>query len=509
MRKELVETHEVPVTHAAGRRGGAGGGGVVVRRESARDVARERQGAHDLEERVAPSARGGWLARRARAGPRAASGSPRGSRGGDPRNRDGRRRHRRRGREWREVGSRRVFVFGGAVRHTIKTMTNRGCRRRACRAAALVARAPHAMRASTFAAPSGASRPIRARASRRRVSGRAPLAASSLDRRVAADDEVRLVEFYSGSGMMRWALDRALESEGSGRRARGLAAVDNSEVANAVYAANFPDDPVGPLRRNIEHLTAADLDAPPFANADVWTLSPPCQPFTRKGKELHGDDPRAASFLHLLRLFPTLREPPRRVLVENVVGFETSATRDALVAALDARGYARREYLVSPRHLGVPYVRDRYYMLAKAPGLRFRDQDVPGSIPVRGGASRRRVLAEYLEAGDPGAECSDPSLWVPTATARKYWRWLNVVTPASASCQCFTAGYGKTVYGGCVLASNRSRRLPSASRRTSPRDGFDSRARPKKTTRASFGISVRGRLPTCTDSTSRSRFRPS
>ena len=391
VRKELVETHEVPVTHAAGRRGGAGG--TVASSSAARAPGTSRANARVPTISRSASRRprgGGRLARRARAGPRAASGTPRGSRGGDPRNRDGRRRHRRRGRQWREVGSRRVFVFGGAVRHTIKTMTNRGCRRRACRAAALVARAPHAMRASTFAAPSGASRPIRARASRRRVSGRAPLAASSLDRRVAADDEVRLVEFYSGSGMMRWALDRALESEGSGRRARGLAAVDNSEVANAVYAANFPDDPVGPLRRNIEHLTAADLDAPPFANADVWTLSPPCQPFTRKGKELHGDDPRAASFLHLLRLFPTLREPPRRVLVENVVGFETSATRDALVAALDARGYARREYLVSPRHLGVPYVRDRYYMLAKAPGLRFRDQDVPGSIPVRGGGSRQR-----------------------------------------------------------------------------------------------------------------------
>lgn len=332
------------------------------------------------------------------------------------------------------------------------------------------------MRASTFAAPSRASRPIRARAPRRRVSRRVPHSASSSDRpQPTSDDDVRLVEFYSGSGMMRWALDRALESEGLGRRARGLAAVDNSEVANAVYAANFPDDPVGPLRRNIEHLTAADLDAPPFANADVWTLSPPCQPFTRKGKELHGDDPRAASFLHLLRLFPTLREPPRRVLVENVVGFETSATRDALVAALDARGYARREFLVSPRHLGVPYVRDRYYMLAKAPGLHFRDQDVPGSIPIRGGAPRRRVLAEYLEAAPPGAEGegSDPSLTVPAAVAGKYWRWLNVVTPASKSCQCFTAGYGKTVYGGCVLASESF----AASSKCVPSDAAEGRFR--------------------------------
>ena len=35
----------------------------------------------------------------------------------------------------------------------------------------------------------------------------------------------------------------------------------------------------------------------------------------------------------------------------------------------------------------------------------------------------------------------------------KYREWLDVVAPSSATCQCFTSGYGRTVFGGSVLAS--------------------------------------------------------
>ena len=237
-----------------------------------------------------------------------------------------------------------------------------------------------------------------------------------------------------------------------------------------MYAANFPDDPRGPLRENIEHLTAARLDHPDLA-ADAWTLSPPCQPYTRRGKRLGPDDPRAAAFAHLLRLLPTLENPPDRVFVENVVGFERSATRDALVDALERAGYEWRERRrASPSDAGVPYVRDRYYLLAKKRGLGFRDSGGPeaDSDPVGGGAralaaadadafafsripnpKRGSTVGAYL---DP-ASASDASLAVRGATVLKYREWLDVVAPSSATCQCFTSGYGRTVFGGSVLAS--------------------------------------------------------
>lgn len=355
---------------------------------------------------------------------------------------------------------------------------------------------------------------------------------------VEADAErvVTLLELYSGMGTMRWSLEAALlaseaEKEEERRTAvrdrveiagakkpsppviRSVGAVDNSDVANAVYAANYPEDPP-PRRVNIEHLTLAQLDA---MDAEVWMLSPPCQPYTRKGKELHGEDPRAGSFLHVLRLFPQLNSPPRRMLVENVVGFEKSATRDLLVATLEDAGYIWREFQLSPHHFGVPYTRERYYLLAKRKrrgdvfGVRnvtFRDAAAPAMATagsddykscspqgkggdaggdatpclseddhVHSGAHRqiRRTIGEYLEfiggfgssthggadTDAAGADCTAAGadadrlaeLTVPRKVVDKYWKWLDVCSPSSTRCQCFTAGYGKTVYGGSVLAS--------------------------------------------------------
>lgn len=345
---------------------------------------------------------------------------------------------------------------------------------------------PHDMRASASSAGGcraarrgfeGRARSRRAavrraprRAPRPRANAGTPDALDGARLVVGASDDaapVRLVEMFSGSGMTRVALERVLGAS----RVLGVAAIDNSDVANAVYAANFPDDPRGPLRENIEHLTAARLDHPDLA-ADAWTLSPPCQPYTRRGKRLGPDDPRAAAFAHLLRLLPTLKNPPDRVFVENVVGFERSATRDALVDALERAGYEWRERRrASPSDAGVPYVRDRYYLLAKKRGLGFRDSGGPeaDSDPVGGGAralaaadadafafsripnnqKRGSTVGAYL---DP-ASASDASLAVRGATVLKYREWLDVVAPSSATCQCFTSGYGRTVFGGSVLAS--------------------------------------------------------
>ena len=83
---------------------------------------------------------------------------------------------------------------------------------------------------------------------------------------------------------MRWSLERALESD-VGASVTALASIDNSEVANAVYLANYPDENASGvlMRRNIEHLSSVETLDARFGGADVWTLSPPCQPYTRKG----------------------------------------------------------------------------------------------------------------------------------------------------------------------------------------------------------------------------------
>ena len=61
------------------------------------------------------------------------------------------------------------------------------------------------------------------------------------------------------------------------------------------------------LQINLEGITASALDS---FKADIWLMSPPCQPFTRRGLQLHAADRRSASFTHLLELLPSLKVSP-------------------------------------------------------------------------------------------------------------------------------------------------------------------------------------------------------
>lgn len=83
-------------------------------------------------------------------------------------------------------------------------------------------------------------------------------------------------------------------------------------------------------------VTAAELDG--YA-ADLWLMAPPCQPFTRQGKQLGAADSRSSSFLHLLAQLQLMRVQPQGLLVENVVGFQGSDVHTQLAAALAQCGY--------------------------------------------------------------------------------------------------------------------------------------------------------------------------
>lgn len=54
----------------------------------------------------------------------------------------------------------------------------------------------------------------------------------------------------------------------------------------------------------------------------LWTMSPPCQPYTRQGKQEDTKDPRAKPLLNLISVFPTLKRRPDFLLLENVKNFE-------------------------------------------------------------------------------------------------------------------------------------------------------------------------------------------
>lgn len=55
-----------------------------------------------------------------------------------------------------------------------------------------------------------------------------------------------------------------------------VAAIDINPVSNDIYRHNFGSD--GHLQKNILSITVAEVEN---MKADIITLSPPCQPFTR------------------------------------------------------------------------------------------------------------------------------------------------------------------------------------------------------------------------------------
>lgn len=83
--------------------------------------------------------------------------------------------------------------------------------------------------------------------------------------------QLKVIEFFSGIGGVSFALESLkVPTDVS------VTGMDINTVANDVYTFNFPHNEL--LPRNLNGIKAQQLDS---IGADVWTMSPPCQPFTR------------------------------------------------------------------------------------------------------------------------------------------------------------------------------------------------------------------------------------
>lgn len=230
---------------------------------------------------------------------------------------------------------------------------------------------------------------------------------------------MRVLELYAGIG---------------GVSATGVdvvAAIDHDPYAHAVYAANF-DHPAHRINLvSIREHRLAGFDA------DVWWMSPPCQPFTIRGARRDVEDPRCESLLHLLELIPRVR--PRALILENVPGFEGSVAHARLRAA--TAGYHTLELEWCPTMLGLPVERRRFFFVASLDPL-------PEPAPQR----RPRPLAAYL---DP----EGPPLPERLERFREAFHVVDADDP-NAVAVCFTGAYGNSpVYAGSYLRQHGEVRL--------------------------------------------------
>lgn len=268
---------------------------------------------------------------------------------------------------------------------------------------------------------------------------------------------LRCLEFYSGIGGLHYSLDKAclsLREKSREISADVLKAFDINTIANAVYEHNF-QRAVCP--KTILSLTPAALDK--MNASDIWLLSPPCQPYTRQGKQKDTEDPRAESFLHIISLLPELASPPQLILVENVVNFEISETRRRLVDALTTCKYHIQEFHLSPSQFGIPNSRMRYFLIASrisqphgAPTAQLSESTPLTSLPgssLFGTATEPLFL--YLE-DEADQDAFYTQYEVPSSVLKKSGMSFDLVFPHSTGSCCFTKNYGRLVEGtGSVL----------------------------------------------------------
>uniref|UniRef100_A0A1I8HR47 tRNA (cytosine(38)-C(5))-methyltransferase n=2 Tax=Macrostomum lignano TaxID=282301 RepID=A0A1I8HR47_9PLAT len=303
------------------------------------------------------------------------------------------------------------------------------------------------------------------------------------------EGEFRVAEFFSGIGGMHCALQLLRQLVGGEREFsyRIAGAFDVNNIANSVYERNFPG--VRVCTASLDSIGLARVRA---LAANLWLMSPPCQPFSRLGNRRGLDDARCRPLLRLLKVLASLPddERPSRLLLENVQGFEASPAAERLLECLNKCGYEYRQLLLSPLQFSVPNSRLRFYLLAWRPGapepaaarllpancLIDRPPSAATSqpllpsccCPVCSGRLQpgqlthdshlrcyrpfARPLSDYLS---PGAD-AEPELYLTSRQLEQFFPVLDIRQPRSRATCCFTKGYGKRVEGtGSVLQTRR------------------------------------------------------
>jgi site-specific DNA-cytosine methylase len=249
-----------------------------------------------------------------------------------------------------------------------------------------------------------------------------------------AHPRTKVLELFCGIGGCAAAL---------GDNVQIVGAVDQNRRALAAYEANFPH-PVHP------HVVESIPDRSWLAwNADVWWMSPPCQPFTGRGQRRDLDDPRTRGLAAVFARLAAFR--PRVVALENVLGFAGSRAHQLARDVLDRAGYTTRETTLCPTELGIPNRRPRFYLLASRealPGWSLRQ-----GPPV--------ALKDMLDTQP------SPALWCDPELERRYAGALHVVdaTDSTACTACFTSAYGRS-----IVRSGSYLRTRTGLRRFSPHE---------------------------------------
>lgn len=244
---------------------------------------------------------------------------------------------------------------------------------------------------------------------------------------------VKLVEWHCGIGGLSAAL---------GQSAHAIAAIDIKREAIDIYARNFPNH--RPIVKNIESIT--DREVASWGTADLWWMSPPCQPHTVLGNKRDLKDPRSASFARMLELIKTFQ--PDNLAMENVPGFGSSLSRQELLKVLDGCGYQWYEETICPTQWAWPNRRQRYYLAA----TRQNQNGLREPIQMK---ERSLHLFDLIRSGDDDRK----ELNVSPDFLTRYQGAIHIADRNDNHCvtNCFTSAYGRSpTRCGSYLKTDRS-----------------------------------------------------
>ncbi len=225
---------------------------------------------------------------------------------------------------------------------------------------------------------------------------------------------IKALELFSGIGAF---------AEAAGKQnIEVVAAYDQDPRANWTYALNHK---LKPNPRNLDTIASKDLPA-----ADLWWMSPPCQPYSVRGNQKGLRDPRARSLINLLDHLKDHR--PRVFMLENVSGFLGSDAHEMVAETLRNLDYQCQVIELSPTAFGVPMRRPRLYLVATKSGVTFEAPELKTQSAIK--------LETFV------THSFSDDLIVLSSDFDKYAPSLHIIKPGDSDAYaiCFTSGYWKS-----------------------------------------------------------------
>ena len=174
-----------------------------------------------------------------------------------------------------------------------------------------------------------------------------------------------IFEFFSGIGGMHEALRQI-----NNIKINNIYPFDINQNANLTYFHNYKNKPFSITiesfsLKDYENLIELNLKNSTEKFFILWTMSPPCQPFTRKGNVEGLNDNRTNAFVHLMNnIFMKTKYLPDYFILENVKNFEVSEANKMLIDILKQKEFSFVQFLLSPIQFNIPNSRLRFYLIA-------------------------------------------------------------------------------------------------------------------------------------------------